>query len=933
MVRASTQEQTGTIGANEVAANFERINWGPVPNSYHDLGTDLLVQARDARLFDRGLLVGVQVKGGSSFFAEPETNPETGNVTGWWYRENTVSHFDDWVCHDLPHLLVLHDIATRISYWKHVTSDQVTITGKGAKILIPRNQTIDRAHTDELLEVAASRRAIISHEGSLWAQGANSIAPARRLRYALIAPRIIAPHRNAGHDQEIGSLEAISLLTEGRIRDLDAFTEKHDSVSTPTECLSSRDWMWKFYGAFHLALVEKDTSHVQARVEDAHSAEHRSAACIASACLLIEAEEHEKANEVLSDEIERDEASPIDFAWLLAQRGRIKAELGDVAGARDDAARAQRELIGTSDDITASAIRAAATSLLFDTASWGNRNLSATAAANDTTISWWRSRSTSIGLSDFFDNSFRDWTGSSRANKFEDTANNRIFSAQLNAHLVGEHSIWRALSSLLARHTLIEGIDANDHSRSAEAINDLRRSGDADSVERALRLVRRTGPLAALLDVPAEIQAHSWTHTTARSNLAFWEACGDLLDTDYSDNAVQYCLDILIDSAPFVKRINPTFRINHYVPRALGSLLSSCSDEMNRCVAKFLGEAPEITDIMTVSAYAHMVAELRPLAVLDDASQQYLKKAHTVQRHPKLHFPLMQVLAHSNETYKDQLLKEVAKGSIDALISLTDFSELDSAAAAAVAKSLKGRLEQTILDARQGVYNFSYLDIGGSLSLISALHPESAEWELIEEFLTEEKIASSAKRQTFISIAHHASSLPQAVKEKMRSIALSVPLGKPGDPFFGPPVGATSVFLSAVTDGISGDALDAVISQLLNGSVQERCDAAAIMSILRKPEYAITLAALLNDSDAHVRISVAGALATWTAESDGEPGLIVEQGLERALSNTGFQVPLAIANAVVHSSASPSVVARILEPLQEHPSAIVRRRIAPTTDT
>jgi len=110
--------------------------------------------------------------------------------------------------------------------------------------------------------------------------------------------------------------------------------------------------------------------------------------------------------------------------------------------------------------------------------------------------------------------------------------------------------------------------------------------------------------------------------------------------------------------------------------------------------------------------------------------------------------------------------------------------------------------------------------------------------------------------------------------------------------------------------------------------VQERCDAAAIMSILRNPDYAITLAVLLKDADAFVRISAAGAMATWAAESDAQPHPVITQGLKRALelASTGFQAAMAIANAVLHSGASSATTTRLLQPLQEHPSALVRER-------
>jgi hypothetical protein len=62
------------------------------------------------------------------------------------------------VTHGLRHLLVLHDLETRISYWVHVTAEAIESTGKGAKILVPARQTIDLEHLDDLLAVAASHK-------------------------------------------------------------------------------------------------------------------------------------------------------------------------------------------------------------------------------------------------------------------------------------------------------------------------------------------------------------------------------------------------------------------------------------------------------------------------------------------------------------------------------------------------------------------------------------------------------------------------------------------------------------------------------------------------------------------------------------------------------------------------------------------------------
>ncbi|RZO83766.1 MAG: DUF4365 domain-containing protein [Oceanococcus sp.] len=69
-------------------------------------------------------------------FKNPVRN-DSGCATGWWCYEAGDDHFDDWVMHGLPHILVLHDLVKSISYWVHVTSEQISETGNGCIILVP----------------------------------------------------------------------------------------------------------------------------------------------------------------------------------------------------------------------------------------------------------------------------------------------------------------------------------------------------------------------------------------------------------------------------------------------------------------------------------------------------------------------------------------------------------------------------------------------------------------------------------------------------------------------------------------------------------------------------------------------------------------------------------------------------------------------------
>jgi hypothetical protein len=198
-MRASQSGLTGAEGQAAVEQQFIRLRWGVVPNPVeHDLGTDLWLMARDPRRFDLGALVGAHVKSGDSWFKSPERD-DSGQVVGWWFSDSDGKHFKYWKDHNVPHILVLHDLNTGTSYWVHVTADRFVSTGKGSKILVPADQTIDEEHLPALLDVATGQRKPAQWEGSAF-QGNEPILRPDRLRHALLTPRLIAPHPNLAVD-------------------------------------------------------------------------------------------------------------------------------------------------------------------------------------------------------------------------------------------------------------------------------------------------------------------------------------------------------------------------------------------------------------------------------------------------------------------------------------------------------------------------------------------------------------------------------------------------------------------------------------------------------------------------------------------------------------------------------------------------------------
>jgi Domain of unknown function (DUF4365) len=138
----------------------------------------------------------------------------------------------------VPLLFVVHDLATGVSFWVHVTADKVVDTGKGAKIFVPRDSTVDQEHVDQLLEVATADLGHPGWEGSPWNR--RSIPPRDRLRYALLTPRLIAPHPNL-QVEEFAPEEAIALIIEMRLGGLTPSPFPWDNTKTPplAECRAS----------------------------------------------------------------------------------------------------------------------------------------------------------------------------------------------------------------------------------------------------------------------------------------------------------------------------------------------------------------------------------------------------------------------------------------------------------------------------------------------------------------------------------------------------------------------------------------------------------------------------------------------------------------------------------------------------------------------
>jgi hypothetical protein len=95
------------VGVNAAGLEFSRWGWAFREQPVADFGIDAHVEPCSE---DRptGRLIALQIKSGSSYFAEP--------ARGGWVFRGSDTHLLYWFRHALPVVLLLHDPESGITY-------------------------------------------------------------------------------------------------------------------------------------------------------------------------------------------------------------------------------------------------------------------------------------------------------------------------------------------------------------------------------------------------------------------------------------------------------------------------------------------------------------------------------------------------------------------------------------------------------------------------------------------------------------------------------------------------------------------------------------------------------------------------------------------------------------------------------------------------
>ncbi|HEX2240380.1 MAG TPA: DUF4365 domain-containing protein, partial [Actinomycetota bacterium] len=520
--------QRGSAGRSQVDADFEWIGWGVIRNSDHDVGNgiDLFLLARGERLHDSGRMVTAQVKSGPSFFDRPAR--ENGQVTGWWFGESDDGHLKRWLTQPFPHLVVIHDVETRISYWVHVRPDAVVRTGQGWKILVPANQKVDRESLPDLRAIAA--RAPATYEGAVWTGRLEGLADDDRWRYALVAPRLVAPHPNSGIPQPLVPEQATAMLLQGRAGEFANHAREEDSVPDLAEARDHQDWGWRFVGGMHQLLSQRSFEAFEQLAAEAPTVPARVAASAVLSAAYARAEVFAHSAALVRSMLEVPHLLPVDRAWLHVHLARALRE----ANAQDEAlaliGEAEAILSQIADDPVAAAMRASAAMLWWRLTWLEGADIAKLVTALDTRVRWWSTDSTVGALDKFLRESFEEGTvGRPLELAAGDPGSGELVAAEVAADLRGDVSQAQWLAVVRARQHVALPRQHDEAQARYAALNDLRRVGADKPLDQALRALWRSGPLeevARLAETTADV---AWTRTNWKTNLVAWRRAADVM--------------------------------------------------------------------------------------------------------------------------------------------------------------------------------------------------------------------------------------------------------------------------------------------------------------------------------------------------------------------------------------------------------------------
>lgn len=510
-MRQPVERQKGAQGQTFTKLYFEGVGCGPFDAGDHDLGTDLYVALRTEQGIDDGVMVGIQVKTGQSFFKD---RGQLDGADGYWYRFDQ-DHANYWRNHILAHALVLVSSDLQSAIWAPLDNSTMKSTGEGFKVFVPSHQRLDGTGVDAWFRLALSRRQEIAYKGLSWRFRITDRPTREWARLALVVPRLVAPHPNRGNELEkLNWAEAAALCVRaesGRWRDTAAV---RPAIPAIEEARSQNDAGWRFAAFVHdwcHGTLEESEDAPEVCLRDSQLAVPTQ---IIHAMHRLDERGPVAALAVISAEPELP-TSREDAAWLALLRCRFLEEASMWSDALEQIHAADVHLaLVTQDDLSVDALRSGVVSARMQH-EFSYEAFTRGLTAADNPVGWWRSQRIASALEAAVHRIFKqhgrsndDWSG-------DELVHNRLVSAALAARVAGAWPAYRSIEGLIGRCDFL--LSEQDEFR---PLNSLRKSGDHDALASALRVCLSDGRSTSVVDFVSTLTAERSTSSTLRADLA-----------------------------------------------------------------------------------------------------------------------------------------------------------------------------------------------------------------------------------------------------------------------------------------------------------------------------------------------------------------------------------------------------------------------------
>ena len=548
-MQQSHADHTGEFGESDVVTFFKKLGWGPFQTHKQDLGSDLFVQIRDKDRVDLGMMLGVQVKTGDGAFKKTAM---VDDRKGWWFREGDQRHREYWSDHDVAHILIVQNYDLDRRYWARLDRTTIESTGKGIRVFVPEDQPVTPDSADVWVEIVREAQRRASFQGESWNFKISQVPEKDWARYALLAPRIVAPHLNQGVAGDINWAEATALCLRSEHHRWDEFAVQRPGVPSVREAAESDNVGWRFAAAVHgWTFGKTDELEALSNLELPISLRIPHAVLLS---LVLEQRGDAQAAEQLLTTHQVGGVASVDQAWLALQRGWQLFEAGRFELA-DEQIRSSVAMHGSlSSGLLNSAIRSAGILSLFQMAPVLSGDIAAAVQAADTTTSWWQTQQVESALNSFLRHSFDGWLREVGVLRFGqgDSTHNDLLSAERVAWLTGNRRSSRYAAFLRALANLV--LPQGDHAPPEQQLASLRRAGYRNEMRRAIRKIRRDGPLSGVREFMEDVSPDRSTTTTIHSDLEALDEAGGYLSPEGSAAWMAYLIEALNDPEGFAKR-------------------------------------------------------------------------------------------------------------------------------------------------------------------------------------------------------------------------------------------------------------------------------------------------------------------------------------------------------------------------------------------